>query len=101
MVLTGETGAPGDRPVCPSVTPPTTQPPWADLELNSGLRGERLTFCFYRPTVVPDALCMVQPGNPCKYEQLLPSPQRPYHLLRPPSLPRSSTLATNSNTNST
>jgi hypothetical protein len=30
-----------------TVTPPTTQPPWADLELNSGLRGERLTFSFY------------------------------------------------------
>jgi hypothetical protein len=64
MVLTGETGAPGERPVCPSVTPPTTQPPWADLELNSSLRGERLPFCVYRLTAVPDALCMVLAGNP-------------------------------------
>jgi hypothetical protein len=66
MVLTGETRVPGDRPVCCSVTPPTTQPPWADLELNSRLRGERLTFSFYCQTVVPDALCMVQPGNPAQ-----------------------------------
>jgi hypothetical protein len=67
MVLTGETGAPGGKPVCPSVTPPTTQPPWDSLEMNSGLRGERLTFCFYRLTVVPDAMCMVQLRNTDMY----------------------------------
>ena len=51
MVLTGETGAPGERPVCPSALSSTTQPPWADLELNPGLRGERLTFWFCRLTL--------------------------------------------------
>lgn len=41
---------------------PPHNPRGLDLELNSGLRGERLTFC--RLTVVPDALCMVQRGIP-------------------------------------